>query len=178
MWNNLRLGADADIGATLARLRALRRSVPVGNATSIVTGAALDIDPEAVASGTIDSVRGEMFALTLETAGADPRWISAVLRIGPAALDGAGAVVLIARTSAARTITLRACLRSHPDGGFVDTFFPKRIVATADPSTHLDAIDLSAATDLPGGACERELLLFFDAPRFEFRLLDLRLAIV
>jgi hypothetical protein len=176
--NSVRIGPDADLAVTLERLRSLEASIDVGNATPILDGAAIDVDPEAVASGRLDAAPGEMFSLSLQTAGAVPRWSSLVLRIGHADLSRAGAVCLIARTAAPRVVTMRPCLRSHPDGGFVDAFFLKRIVAHDRPSTHIDALDLSGAGDVPRAGCRRELLIFFDAPRFELRLLDLRLAIV
>ena len=178
MQNNVRIGPDADVAVTLERLRALEAAIEVGNVTPILDGAAIDVDPESVASGRVDAAPGELFTLALETAGAAPRWCSFVLRIGEVDLSGAGAVCLIARTSAPRVLTMRPCLRSHPDGGFVDAFFVKRIVAHAEPSTHIDALDLAGAGDVPRAGCRRELLIFFDAPRFELRLLDLRLAIV
>ena len=178
MQNNVRIGPDADIAVTLERLRALEASIEVGNVTPILDGAAIDVDPEAVASGRLDAAPGELFSLTLETAGAAPRWSSLVLRIGEVDLSRAGAVCLIARTAAPRVLTMRPCLRSHPGGGFVDAFFLKRIVAHGEPSTHIDALDLTGAGEVPRAGCRRELLIFFDAPEFELRLLDLRLAIV
>ncbi len=150
----------------------------IGNVTSIVDGALLDVDPEAVARGTLASVPGEMWSMSFDTAGAAPRWSSFVLSVGTVPLTHAGAICLIARSAAPRAVTMRACLRSHPPGGFVDAFFAKRLVAFAAPSTHVDALDLATAEDVPRAACKRELLIFFDAPRFELRLLDLRLAIV
>lgn len=178
MENNLRIGPDADIAATLDLLRALEGRVEVGNVTPIVDGAAIDVDPETVASGRLDAGPDDLFSLSLETAGAPPRWISLVLRIGEADLSRAGAVCLVARGRAPRAVTIRPCLRSHSDGGFTDAFFAKRIVAFDAPSTHVDALDLAGTGDVPRARCRRELLFFFDAPRFELTLLDLRLAIV
>lgn len=175
--NNVSIGPDAEAGHVLDRLRDLEATIKVGNVTRIVEGATIDVDPETVARGRVTAAPGELFTLSLETSGAAPRWSSFVLRLGTVDLARAGAICLIARSSASETMTMRPCLRSHREGGFDDVFLTKRMVAFAGPSTHVDAIDL-AAGQIPLERRPRELILFFDPPRFELTLLDLRLAIV
>ena len=82
---------------------------------------------------------------------------------------------LVCKTQAEDTVTLRACLRSGVEGGFIDAFFGKRVVSYHSTSTHADLIKLEERDDIPPQAPWRELVLFFPPDLRQLQLIDLRL---
>ncbi|RVV97622.1 hypothetical protein EKE94_13915 [Mesobaculum littorinae] len=176
MSNSLFLGADAQIRQALQQLRAQEGGAPIsGEITGINDDIFLSNDPAANVTGDYTSGRENLISLKMQPAGAEtPRWQALHLRMGACDLGNAGVIGFVARSQSPSAMITRACLRSGRDGQFQDTFFTKAIASFATPSTHLDAIDLDTAGDIPRTADWREFILFFRPGPVDIDLLDLR----
>lgn len=185
MTHNLDLGPDAGLTHALALLRAADLTLPVvpGAApdVAVMPGIFLSLDPEGAVRGSLRSAPGRI--LTLDLAVDRPgRWIALHFALGETDLAGRLVIGFACRTQAPAATPVRAALRSGTPagsgGGFADRFFRKTIVAHADPSVHVDAIEIVEAADLPAGQTWRDLVLFFRPESQTVDLQDLRLFIV
>ncbi len=180
MANNLYLGPDAQGRFLLTRLKAFEgRGAIQGGSTPVIEGVHFSVDPQAEVAGRFDSRPGRIISFSIKPRRAtEPRWQALHLALGPLDLSGAGVVGVVVRSRAKQAVTTRICLRSGRSDSFVDHFLGKTLVSHAQDSTHLDAIDLTTATDLPRRADWRDLILFLRTSAVELEVLDLRFFVV
>lgn len=180
MTNNLLLGPDAQARSALQMLRAATSAGAIsGERTDLPNGLFLSNDPEAAIAGRYRSDPGELLSLrTAPAVGRTPRWQALHIPLGPADLTQAAVLGIVARSRAPTSVTTRITLRSGRGDSFVDVFFGKTLISFAEPSTHLDVIELDRAPNIPVDADWRDLILFFQGGALELDLLDLRLFIV
>ena len=180
MINNLLLGPDAQAQSALQMLRAgTGAGVISAGRTDLPYGLFLSNDPEAAIAGRYRSDVGQLLSLqTAPAAGRTPRWQALHIPLGPADLTQAAVMGVVARSQAPTSITTRIALRSKRGDSFADVFFGKTLISFAEPSTHLDAIELDRVPDIPAEADWRDLILFFQGGALELDLLDLRFFIV
>lgn len=178
MPDNILIGPDAQSRFTLQMLRAYEGAGKIGRGNQAVTdGVFFSTDPEARVTGRFRSDATNMIEVQMEAA-EGRRWQALHVRLGDLNLSNAGVLGVVARSVAPSSITTRLCLRSGNDDQFMDTFLPKTMVSFAQPSTHMDAIEIAAMPDLPRHAQWRDLILFFRAGDVSLDLLDLRLFVV
>lgn len=177
MQHNLDLGPDAPANTNLAILRGLTLSGQIGVDAIDAPGLSFAIDPESITGGSFSSEPGMLLQAKFEVE-KPGRWMALHLQLGPAALTDAQIAGFVLKSDAPETITFRACLRSGIEGGFVDCFFPKRVISFADTSVHVDVLKLGENEPLPATAPWRELILFFERKSQEVVLRDLRVFIV
>lgn len=163
--------------AAAATLAALRDGAPEGGVAGdveIVPGLTLRPDPYGRTGGRYRSPAGRLLEIEAEVA--EPgHWIGLHLALGGGSLASYGVIGLFCRSNADRAMVVRPCLRSGlPDGGGLDCFFPRQIVAHAGASDHLDALVVGRAEPLPLEAPWRELVLFLPTRSFAWGLQDLR----
>jgi hypothetical protein len=181
MTHNLDLGPEAGLLHALALLRDADLTLPVvpGAAPDVAVqpGIFLSLDPEGAVSGSLRSAPGGILALDLAV-DRPGRWIALHFALGETDLSGRLVIGFACRTRAPAATPVRVALRSGTEGGFADRFFRKTVVAHAEPSVHVDAIEIAEAPDLPAGRTWRELVLFFRPESQTVDLQDLRLFIV
>lgn len=180
MAHNLDLGPEAGLTHALALLRAADLTLPVapGPAPDVVLqpGVFLSLDPEGAVAGSLRSAPGGLVALDLKVE-RPGRWIALHFALGETGLAGRLVLGFACRTTAPAATPLRVALRSGTEGGFVDRFFRKTLVAHAEPSVHLDAIAIAEAPDLPLAPVWRDLILFLRPESQRLAIEDLRLFI-
>lgn len=180
MTHNLDLGPEAGLMHALALLRAADLTLPVtpGPApdVAVAPGVLLSLDPEGAVSGSLRSAPGALLSLDLRVE-RPGRWIGLHFALGETGLAGRLVLGLACRTAAPAATPVRVALRSGTEGGFADRFFRKTLVAHAEPSVHLDAIEIAAAPDLPVGPVWRDLILFLRPESQRLDIQDLRLFI-
>lgn len=175
MHDNLLIGPDAHGRFNLQMLRAFQGKGAVQRGKHKVSdGVYLSCDPDAAIGGRYESGADNMLQLRMQASG-NPRWQALHIELGDLRLGQAAVFGIVARSMAPASITTRVCLRSGNGDHFVDSFFPKTMVSFAQPSTHLDVMDLSSNPDLPKQAEWRDLILFFRSGDVSLNLLDLRL---
>lgn len=172
MPDNLFLGPQAAVNHALALLRAADFVRPVQPETPLVPGITFTTDPQATVQGTLTSTPGQMVTLSLDPQD-NPRWISLVLDMGLIDLRAPQWLGVVCATRSPRAITFRVMLRSTSDGGPVDSYFRKTVVAYAEPNTHLDALDLSRDQTVPRAPVRRELILLFEHAQQDLTILNL-----
>lgn len=178
MHDNIFIGPDAQSRFTLQMLRAHQGQGAIkGGRCKIIDGVYMSCDPDAVVRGHYQSNADNMLNIRIQ-ATLNPRWQALHVELGNLNLGEAAVVGVVARSRAEASITTRLCLRSGNEGHFVDSYFSKTMVSFAQPSTHLDVMDLAANTDLPKQAEWRDLILFFRAGDVSVDLLDVRLFVV
>lgn len=180
MADNILLGPDAQVRFSLQMLRAHEGRGPIQSGTTpIRDGVFLSCDPETGIKGEFEATKANMVSIEISPSEqSNPRWLGLHVAMGPVDLSNAAVVGIAARSKAPSSITTRVCLRSGRSGQFVDTFFSKTMVSFAEPSTHLDLLDIGALPDLPRQAAWRDLILFFRPGEVDLDLLDLRLFVV
>ena len=168
----LRARADTGAGQTLFS----------GGATQAALGPdlALHVDPAARLDGVWRSPRGRL--LELETRVTQPgAWFALHLGL-PAQLADLTDVTwlgLAARSSAARAVAVRACLRSGTGDGFHDCILDRHILSQPRDSDHHDLLAPEPHPDLPRQAPWREFILFLPpAEPLDWVLHDLRLFVL
>lgn len=179
MTDNLFLGPDAQARFSVQMLRAHDGKGAIsGEITRITEGAFVSVDPEARVSGSYRASRSNMVALNMSVPRAvQPRWQGLHFVMGGADMSDSAVLGLVVRSKAAAAMNTRVCLRSGRGDQITDTFFDKQIVSFAQPSTHLDILDLSQKIDVPRKADWRDLILFFRPGPVDVELLDLRVFI-
>ncbi|WP_158971849.1 hypothetical protein [Chachezhania sediminis] len=149
----------------LAGLRAARDHGPLGAKTHLAPGLSFHADPGLAPAGHWSSPADRIVELSLETGGTGS-WAALHVALDLpelGALSGARFLALMCRSAAGTEIMVRPCLRSGlQEGGFTDLFFPRHLLAVAEPRTHTDAFWLPALLpgDAPDTAPWRELVLF------------------
>lgn len=158
-------------------LETLRQGAPRGKIVTeeeIVPGLRFVPDPEAGMTGHFFSPQGRL--LELQVSHARPaRWFGLHLRLDIDDIDKIALIGMATRIAAPTTMTVKACIRSGTETGFVDTFFDKTVAALPRPLLHLDVIETNGArTALCAPAPWRELVLFLPTEDFRLDLHDLR----
>ena len=164
----------AAAAATLAVLREGSAGGEIAGETELAPGLTLRPDPYGRTGGRYASPAGRL--LEIETEVDEPgHWLGLHLSLGGGSLAPYGAIGFFCRSNAAAAMVVRPCLRSGlPEGGGLDCFFPRHIVAHAGASDHLDALVIGRAEPLPLEAPWRELILFLPTRDFSWGLQDLR----
>ena len=171
MADNLLLGPEAGINHSLAVLRADAFEKAAQSRVDLVPGVFLSVDPDASVSGKITSAPGNLLSLRL-TPNGPTRWMSVHFQLGAADLRQVQILGVVCRSQAPKSTTFRITLRSGVAGGFVDTLFRKTVASYAEPSVHLDVLDLTRETAVPREAPWREIILMFDQAAVDVTLLN------
>lgn len=171
MADNLFLGPEAEVNHGLGLLRAATFEKAVAPRVELVPGAFLSVDAEAAVSGMLTSVPGSLLSLRLAPNG-PTRWISLHLRLGAADFRQVQMIGAVCKAQSPRATTFRMTLRSGVGAGFVDTLFRKTVVAYAEPSVHMDALDLTREPGIPREAPWREVILMFELAPIDINLLN------
>lgn len=161
MPDNLFLGPQAGVNHSLALLRALSVDLAVQPDLRLVPGITFTTDPEATLRGRLVSPPGAVLSLHLDPQD-NPRWISLVMDMGVVDLTAPQWLGVVAAVQSPRSVTFRVLLRSTIDGGHVDSYFRKTVVAYAEPTTHTDVLDVTRDQTVPRAATRRELILLFE----------------
>lgn len=178
MANNIATGPDANLNYILQVQRDSQSEGKISEITKIQPGVSIHADPALQIKGHWRSPAGHLFELDI-TAEGEGNWIGLHMTMGDVDLTHAGIIGFACRSVAPSIKVLRACVRSGlPEGGFEDCFFPKRILAHPDPSSHLDVLETNLNANLPKTAPWREFILFLPQHSFRWDLHDLRLFIV
>ncbi|SEL28522.1 hypothetical protein SAMN05421666_3367 [Roseovarius nanhaiticus] len=175
---NLALGGDAHANHALSMLRA---SVPEGilaHHVPLAPGIALHAAPGLGLSGRYASPRGIILELDAAMTGARGGWFALHIALPAYALADHGVFGFAARLRAPQVCSIRACLRSGTEDGFVDAFFEKHLIARPDETSHLDALALALREDVPAHAPWREVILFLPIGTVRLCLIDLRMFLV
>lgn len=178
MTDNLRLGPDAEANH---RIRLLRAEAPAGdieNGTPLVPGVWLAWPGEGAVAGSLRA--GADLALDLDVTAVDGcDWYTLNVSLGGFDLKDSAVLGVVAKGSAARTLALKACVRSGTEDGFVDCFFDKHLILTGEEAVHLDIFETRATAQLPAEAPWRDFVLFLPTDRsFALTLSDLRFFVV
>lgn len=171
MIDNVLFGPESGVNHGLALLRAQSIDKPVRPKVDLVPGIFLSIDPDATVTGTLSSAPGEILSLRVNPEGST-RWISIHLQMGGADLRQVQMLGVVCRSRAPQAMTFRMVLRSGIEGGFVDTAFRKTTVSYAEPSVHMDVLDLTREPAIPRQSGWREIILMFDHTAFDLNLLN------
>jgi hypothetical protein len=174
MEHNVDFGAEAQANHALAVLRALEVDAVVAPDDRFAPGIFLSVDPASDTKIKLTSRPGELMTLDFTTK-RPGQWLSLNIALGEFDQSHRDILGLVCKTRAEDTVTLRACLRSGVEGGFIDAFFGKRVVSYNATSTHADLIKLEERDDIPPQAPWRELVLFFPPDLRQLQLIDLRL---
>lgn len=184
MTPDLDLGPDAQANNALAVLRGMsferdligpRCSASDGQ---LVPGIFIASDPEGKVRIRGKTQPGTVVELNIDVA-RPGRWLALHVALGPADLTEKQVAGLICKVSSPYATTLEPCLRSGlPDGGFVDSFFRKRVLAHSEASLYLDVLLPGPANNLPRTATWREIVLFLRPETSRIVLHDMRLFIV
>jgi len=177
MEHNLDLGPDAQANHALALLRGLSFAGPIEPDGMLVPGIWFAFDPEAEMGGEVESTPGMLLRARFRVV-VPGRWMALHVALGDIDLTNLHVLGFVCKSDAPEPVTFRASLRSATDSGFVDCFFPKRVVAFGETSTHVDLLQIGRSEPLPIRAPWREMILFFDRKDFEITFRDLRLFIV
>ena len=169
--DNIFLGPQAGLNHSLAVLRAATIKRPVLPETLLVHGVNLSCDPDVDVRGQILSEPGTLFSLHLDPQ-KRPRWVSLVLDMGVVDLTAPQWLALVCASQSPKAVTFRIMLRSIIDGGHVDSFFRKTVAAYSEPTTHLDALDVTLDQTVPRGPTKRELILLFEPVAQNLHLLN------
>lgn len=175
MTENIATGPDANLNYALQILRQGQAAGAVSDDTEIQPGISLHADPDLRVGGEWRSPSGRLLELEV-TADGSGQWIGLHLDMGPLDLSEVGILGLACRSTAPSIEALNICIRSgRAEGGFIDCFFPKRLLSHPEPSSHLDALQVSTQKNLPVIAPWRQLVLFLPRHAFRWDLQDLRL---
>lgn len=178
MTDNILIGPDAHSRFTLQMLRHHEGAGDLHSGSLPVTdGVSLSTDAEAEVVGDYCCRADNMIQVRMDAA-EGRRWQALHIHLGDVNLANAGVLGIVARSVAPASTTTRLCIRSGNDDQFMDTFFSKTMVSFAQPSTHMDVMDIAAMPDLPRQAQWRDLILFFRAGDISIDLLDLRFFVV
>lgn len=143
--------------------------------TEFAPGLFLNADPGLELSGQWRSPPGRFLELEAQTAGAGD-WVGLHVALALPDLSNLSHFGFLCRIAAPETHVLRTCLRSGlADGGFIDCFFDKHILATDRPISHMDALYLDACPELPLTAPWCELVLFLPCQPFQISLQHLHI---
>jgi len=171
MVDNTYLGLEASANHSLALLRAATLDVAVATEVALIPGIFLSVDPEAEVRGKLTSTPGELVSVHFEMP-RPARWAGLHIQMGTLDFTDRKMLGVVCRAQAPKAVTFRICLRSGQDAGFHDTILRKTVVAYAEPSIHLDVLDLAREPLIPKGSTWRELIVFFQPETMDASLLD------
>lgn len=177
MTDNLRIGADAQINNALSVLRDGTCMGDLADHVQLLPGVFLAADPALQISGQYRSPEGRMLEIEATMRG-EGHWMALHMALPARDLSLYGCVGFAARIEAPEAQVVQPCLRSGVEGGFVDCFFDKHILALPQPRSHLDALSVHYRDNLPLLAPWRELILFLPARSYRLSFLDLRVFVV
>ena len=172
MPDNLSFGPQAGVNHALALLRAGSVDQPVQAEVALVPGITFTTDPNATLRGRLLSAPGALLSLHLDPQD-NPRWISLVLDMGVVDLTGPQWLGVVCAVQSPRATTFRVLLRTTIDGGHVDSYFRKTVVAYAEPTTHTDVLDVTRDATVPRAAARRELILLFEHIAQDLHILNM-----
>lgn len=175
--DNLGLGADAQANHALGLLRGNMQDRALEDRMELAPGIMMFADPALGLQGRLHSPEGRLLEIEARMSGPGG-WFGLHIGLGGQDLTHHGIVGLVCRVAAPRMQVMRAALRSGVEGGFVDCFFDKHILAPPEGASHLDAIPLAERDTVPPHAPWRELVLFMPVQDFQLGLQDLRVFIV
>lgn len=177
MANNLDVSPDGQMAFALTALRGLDYAGPAANGQHLVPGIFFSLDPESNNTVDVTSRPGEMmsFRLGIDQPG---RWLSLNMSAGSADFSACKIVGFACKLDAPVTTTFRVCLRSGGEGGHVDAFFPKTVVAYPKTALHLDVMEIEENPDIRVKAPWRELVMFFPREATEINMRDFRLIVI
>lgn len=135
------------------------------------------IDPEGQIKGNFETGNGNVLKLSYRII-RPVRWVGLHIAAGNFDLQGRSIAGLICKSHADHAVTSRACIRSGYEGGFTDIFLPKHIVSYAEPSTHIDLLQVEKETDLPKKADWRELVIFLPVADTNITISELKFFVV
>lgn len=175
MTHSLDLGPEAAGNSLLASLRLLERpSAPLAPHDHLVPGIFFDFDPEAKITAMVESRPGSLLSARFTVEG-PARWLALHIQLGETDLSDKMLIGMACRSLAPSSTTFRPCLRTPGEEGFSDTFFRKTAISYAEPSLHLDALQIESHPELAIHAPRRELILFLRPETGEIDLQDIRL---
>ncbi|KAA8610014.1 hypothetical protein [Salipiger aestuarii] len=173
MTDSIAIGADGQANHLLERLRATATEGALASDVHFLPGLDLHADPLLGLGGTWRSPRGRLLELDARAA-APGGWCALHLALPLATTRGKRVLGFAARLAAREILVARACLRSSIEGGFVDCFFDKHLLFSAEEASHVDALHLELHEDIPQQAAWRELILFLPPQSFRLSLIDWR----
>lgn len=175
MTHSLDLGPEAAGNSLLASLRLLERpTAPLAPHDPLVPGVFFNFDPDATIRAEVESRPGSLLSAQFTVEGT-ARWMALHIQLGEIDLSDKMIIGLACRSMAPSSTTFRPCLRTPGEGDFSDTFFRKTAISYAEPSLHLDALQIETHPELSIPAPWRELILFFRPETGEIDLQDMRL---
>ena len=172
MADNIFLGPQAGLNHSLASLRSATIDLPILPEMPLASGITVSSDPNVDVRGRISSTPGVLFSLHLDPL-QRPRWVSLVLDMGVVDLSAPQWLGLVCASQSPRAVTFRILLRSTIDGGYVDSYFRKTVAAYSEPTTHLDALDVTRDQTVPRGPTKREVILLFEPVTQDLHMLNL-----
>lgn len=177
MADNLHLGPEATVNHSVALLRAATFDKAVEPEVKLVAGVFLSVDPDVEIRGRMTSISGELLTVHFEME-RPARWAGLHFQMGDLDFGDRQLLGVVCRSQAPKAGTFRICLRSGNEGGFHDMIFRKTVVAYAEPSIHLDALELARESLVPKRSTWRELILFFQPETLDVSLLDFHVFVV
>lgn len=175
MTHSLDLGPEAAGNSLLASLRLLERAPsPLAPHDHLLAGIFLDFDPDAAITAEVESCPGSLLSARFTVEGG-ARWVALHVQLGETDLSDKMIIGLACRSMAPASTTFRPCLRTLSEDGFSDTFFRKTAISYAEPSLHLDALQIDSHPELTTPGTPRELIFFFRPETGEIDLQDVRL---
>jgi hypothetical protein len=175
MSHSLDLGPEAASNSLLAALRLLERPAStLAPHEHLVPGIFFDFDPEAKISTQVESRPGSLLSAQFTVEGT-ARWLALHINLSETDLSDKMIIGLACRSMAPGSTTFHPCLRTNGEEGFSDIFFRKTAISYAEPSLHLDALQIESHPELTIPAPQRELVLFFRPETGEIDLQDIRL---
>lgn len=177
MTDNLRIGADAQLNNALGVLRDGVVGGALTDRVELMPGIYLAADPALKIAGAHHSPEGRILEIAAEMQG-EGNWMALHMALPARDLAPYGFVGFAARIEAPETQVIQPCLRSGVEGGFVDCFFDKHILALPQPRSHLDALTAHHRDNLPAQAPWRELIFFLPTRSYRLSILDLRIFVV
>lgn len=158
----------------LTALRDMRAEGNIASLSEACPGLALHSDAGLTISGHWQSPAGRLLELDVAIDGHGD-WLGLHVALGLDDLTALDWVGLTCRVAAPAEIMIRPCLRSGQTDGFTDSFFPRHILAVAEPRNHVDTLHIPTSRAIPETAPWRELVLFLPRESFSLHLQDLKI---
>ncbi len=168
---------DASVAPALAAMRGTIYEGKITDTTRFQPGLELHADPALKIGGRVRSPSGRLLELEVTASGTGD-WIALHVELTAPDLSEYAFLGFACRHSAPVEQMIRPCLRSGIDGGFVDCFFDKHLLAMPEPLNHVDALHIQTRRAIPETALWRELVLFLPKQDFHWHLHDLRVFVI
>ena len=175
--NNLSIEPEAHANHTVSLLKTQFLDAQVETEEHFVPGCWISFENNGQQVAKITSTEGEAF--TLDFSVAHPgEWLSLNLSLGGFSLAERSIIGFVCNVSSPRPLTLRPCIRSGSESGFLDCFFDKHVIAYEQKSTHVDILEVGRPHSLPAEAQWRDLLFFMKPETLTVTFHDLKIFIV